>query len=138
MIETGAAAAGIAQRLALIIAERQRTDTAMDRGIGEADDDEFLTRGAFRLEPVARAALAVSEVGAFRDDTLEAELRCLREDIRTVRDDMIRIDQRPDAATEQIAQCRLAIDQLGAAPILAVAIEQVEDDVAQRLGLFAR
>ena len=50
--------------------------------LGKADHDELLVVAAFDLEPVAAAAGPKGSVAALRDDTLDAVLAGMAEEIR--------------------------------------------------------
>ena len=103
-----------------------------------AGDDEFLPQRAFGLEPIARAAFVIGHLHTFGDHAFERQVAGLLEDLGAMGDDVIGIDQRPARVLQEIAQRIFAVGQFGAAPILAVAIEQIEHDVTHRLGLAAR
>ncbi len=81
--ETGADAARVLQRVAVVVAENQRAERVGSRTLPgkPAPDDELLRRVVLDLAPRGRAEPGlVGAVEPFRDDTLETEsLRRLEE-----------------------------------------------------------
>ena len=139
-IEAGADAAGVAQlALRVIIADEQRAKTlAAAFGIGVADHDELLAIAAFDLEPAAASPRPVGLGPPLRDDAFQLEAARLAQERRAAADLVIAVAQHAlRLRRNDLGESRLAILERRAGQVPAVAIEQVEGEEVQRVGLAA-
>ncbi len=110
-------------------ADEERADArASALGIGEPTDHELLSPDALGLQPAAVAAGRIRQPAAFRHDTLEPETARRREECRAAADDVVR-EADDAAAWHEPGETRLAFLERQARHILAVQVQQVEDDV---------
>ena len=145
--EAGAGAAGVDEVAGLaraafgggVVAEEEGADAVgAFAGEGEAGDDELLLAEAFGLEPVGGAGAAVGCVGALGDDAFGVELRrrggrrfrrcrgCLR------RGGGVR---RLGCGWEEMGEELLAFAEGEVAGVVAVEVEEVEDEVGEGVGV---
>ena len=134
--ESGAHFAGIVKRAVLEGAEQKRGKrAALDRRAAIAADHEFGALPAFDLEPGLAAARAIGRVRPFRHDAFEPRGARARQEGAPRSLHMIGIDEaRGDGlAREQLGEADLALAERRLAPILAVELEQIEQEIADRL-----
>src|SRR6185295_19545514 len=99
-------------------------------GRGEPADHQLLPRQALDLQPIAAPTAPVGGVAPFRDDPLDAELAGLAIEGLPLTLDMVVVAQHAlDGRGEQLAQGALALDEREAPRILAIQMEEVEDEV---------
>ncbi len=133
--ESGAHFAGIVKRTVLEGAEQKRGKRApLDRGAAIAADHEFGARPTFDLEPGLAAAGAIGRVRPFRHDAFEPQGARARQEGAPRSLHMIGIDKawRDGFAREQLGEAGLALQERRPAPILAVELEQIEQEIADR------
>ena len=134
-IEAGADLAGIGELAVLERAEQKRGERlALHVGTAIAADDEFLAARAFDLEPVLAAPRDVGPVGPLRDDAFEPRRAGLRVELRPRALHVIGIDEKIRYALrrQQFGKLRATFLQRLLAPILAVEVEQIEHEIADR------
>src|SRR5215468_11441002 len=116
----------------VVHSEEQRTDAgAAALGIGEAADHELLLLDALRLQPAPAAARPVRRVPALRDHALERHAARLPEERLAASHHVIAVAQRWSgiAGLEQGAQRLLALHERNLGEVVAIEVQQVEDEV---------
>ena len=104
-------------------------------GEGEAADDELLLANAFGFEPVGAAAGDVGCGGALGDDAFGVELAGLAEDGGAVGFDVLaEADVVVGALARRAARSGFALEERKVAQVVAVEVEEIEDEVGE--GLF--
>src|SRR3954447_3938756 len=121
LVEAGADLAGVAQAVAVVVAEQQRPEVGTGAlGRGEAADDQLLALLALELEPVLGALVGVRAVGALGDQALPPLAARLGEDRLAVAIALRREAHRPCLEAQRVAQQALAGAQRQRAHVLAV------------------
>ncbi len=113
--------------------QRPETD-ARALGIGEAADHDFLLPHALDLEPVRRSGAAIDRVAPLGDGAFEAHLAGARDELGTGADDVIAVLERLGIRAgrlQQLREQRLPVLQPGIGEVVAIQVEQVEDDVGE-------
>jgi hypothetical protein len=150
MAEAGAGAAGVdefsrfvrASFYRRVVAEEKRADAVgAFAGEGEAGDDELLLVEAFGLEPVAAADAAVGCVGTLGDDAFGVKSASLAEDGFAVAGNVF---GEAEGFVGVFFICRrrwkemreelLALVEGEVARVVAVEMEEVEDEVGEGMG----
>ncbi len=135
--EPGADPTGIMQcPAAIVVAEQQRAEPLPPAGrVGEPDDHELLAIGTFHLEPAVAASGPIGLVAAFRNDPFEREPAGLAEKRRAAAGLVVAVAQHAGRTwRNDPGQRRLAVFERGSGEVPAVAVEQVEGIIEQRLG----
>ncbi len=120
-----------------VVAKEEGTDAVgAFAGEGEACDDEFLLVEAFGLEPVGGAGAAIGGVGALGEDAFGMEGAGLAEDGFAVAGNVFgeEDDFLVGFCGEEGGKELLALAEGKVAGIVAVEVEEVEDEVGEGMG----
>src|SRR3984893_18304504 len=119
-----------------VIAKDERTDCfwcARRRDV--ADHHEFLSVGAFGLEPIAVAAGTIGLAGVFRDNPFAAEPADMVQKLFAAAGEMLAVTERSGGRRRgnYLLQSLLALEQRQRFHIMAVDIKQIECIEGDRL-----
>src|SRR5262245_12034869 len=130
----GADATGIEELAARLVAEQERTDgSACRRRWNVTEDRELLALEALAPEPVLASSRPVGEVLAFGHDPFQSKPARMLEQGRSVLLQMLtEPDRRTDGQSpDQPLEQGLALDQMHARQVEPVAVEDIEDMIAE-------